>query len=193
MTAMSVRETLKLTPEPGQRIVRREEYAQWVEADAMRAEVGQLVQRVRQRISREYERTRASAVRRGTRKGEREAAKRMLGYSETAIRQLYELEQSVKALVAEAVRTLTSEMPAESRLAEVVSALIHELAEDQRVTLHAHPDNRAAIVRLTEDREEVRFRPDKSLGPNQVRLEGPLGVAECDLDAWIEAIAGASP
>ena len=190
MTGMLVKETLRLTLEPGQRIVRREEYADWLEAGEIREAAGRQARRLRHRIGREYRRSREAARMRGQREAEADAAARMSAYSETAIQHLRGLESDVERLVSDAVATLVGERPPEERLRAVVGRLLEDMAEGERTVLAVHPDHRDAVAGILGPDSAVRVRTDTELGRHQIRVEGPLGIAECDLDGWIATLGG---
>jgi len=192
MAVLRPRHNLAFLPQAGQRIIRREEYADWIAAQDQLRVASETARRLRQRAGREYRRQLALGVKAG-----REAERRRLLACNAELERrmqlfLQESEARMMTLLAAAVKSLTGKVPTANRLATAVAKILDEVSAADRPTITVNAGQRAAFCKELDRRgirtTGLRIVADKELNPAMVRVEGGFGIIECDADAWLNSV-----
>lgn len=181
------------TPEPGRKIVRREEYARWQELETLRASSESFARRLRERALTEYGRHREAARREGEAQGETERMAQLAAFSRDTGNHLRELEAELTSIVAGTLREILGRVPEPERMAALLNRAVSALESLERLTVSAHPDDLAAVERaagaIAGAVDPVSVRADAALPSGRIRVESPAGIAEASFQAYVDALA----
>lgn len=183
------------TPEPGRRIVRREDYARWQELEALKASSESFAHRLRERAAREYDRQRESARREGEVRAEAERVAALAAFSRDTAGHLRELEAELACIVAATLREMLGRVPEQERMAALLGRAVGALERLEQLTVHAHPDDVAAVQSAAGDvvTDPASVRADAALPRGRIRVESPAGIAEASFQAYLDALAEGAP
>lgn len=194
MTALRTTETLGLAPEPGTRIIRREDYARWLEGQSVLEAAQALAGKWRQRAAREYGRQMALAREEGLAGIEAERAAMLSAFAEDSVRHVATVESALEQVVIDALQVMLGEVPREEQLAATLRRLLDEVATREQLRVSLNPVDRPDLARVMEapesDLPPLTLRSDAEVAPGRIRLEHPMGVVESGLEDYLRALAG---
>lgn len=197
MRAIETTPDLGITPAPGTRIIRREDYARWVDGECVREAAERFASRLRERAAREYERRMAAARDEGLAAVEAERAAMLSAFAEDTVRGVKAVEATLEEVVVQALREMLGHVPSQEQLAVTLRRLLEEVADRESVEVGVNPADRAALdaVVVATDTEwsGLKVRSDRGIAPGRVRIEHPLGISEGGLDAYLDALSTTLP
>jgi len=178
-----------MRPDPALQVLRADQYARYVAAEALYGEARQAAAVLRAAAHAEYEQERRRGYAQGQAEARAEAAAELLR-SAAAMQAYYaQAERALVTLLVAALQKLVGETDAATRAASVVHSALAEVSSQAQATLWVAPEQ-LALVRTQlpalqagfPAMEAIALRSDAGLAPDTCRVETEIGCVEIALD-----------
>ncbi len=179
----------ELPSKPGQRILRAEQAAQWIDGyaflQAAREEAERTQADLQQLRDQAYEEGRAA----GLAQGQREAAQLLARTAQQVDGYLAGLEAQMADLALGIARQVIGELDDATRLAQCTRKALDAFRHDQRLRLQVRPDQLEAVREQLRDLgERLEVEADEGLAAGHARLSSPQASVELDLHTQLQGL-----
>ncbi|MDR3159401.1 MAG: HrpE/YscL family type III secretion apparatus protein [Zoogloeaceae bacterium] len=185
----------RLTPAPGQLIVKADDAAAFFEAEKLLARVREEEKAIRASADEIYEKRRAEGYQDGIMAGKMEYSAKILETVMSSVEYLESLETSIVRLVGEVTRKLIGEMDHEEVIVRLVRQALNSARSERKVLIRVAARDEAAVRRdlaaLLQQRDGgaagfLDILPDPELPPGSCILESEMGVIEASLETQLK-------
>jgi type III secretion protein L len=179
-----------LPSQPGTRILRAAEAAQWIDGYAFMRAAEQQAQRLRNDSEATLRQARADAFDQARKEGDEQIAALLADTAARADAWLLSLQPSIAELAVDIARQIIGELPSEERVLRCTRQALSAFRQDQALTLLA-PRAEVDALRRRLDQEgldHIRVAADDQLAPGDACLCSPFGRVELGVDTQLQHI-----
>ncbi|TBU78932.1 HrpE/YscL family type III secretion apparatus protein [Pseudomonas daroniae] len=178
-----------LPSKPGQRIVRAEQAAQWIDGYAFLQAAREEAERTQGELQQLRDQAREEGLAAGRAEGQREAAELLARTAVQVDDYLAGLEAQMTDLALGIVRRVIGELDDGTRLALCTRQALSAFREAQRLRLHVRPAQLEAVRgQLVDLGERLQVEADDSLAAGHARLSSPQASVELDLHTQLQGL-----
>lgn len=186
-------------PAAGQRILKADDVALLVEANALLATAKARVAKMEQDAQAEYERRSAEGYRDGQEEGRLEHAEKLLETALSSVEFIENIESTLVNVVSQAVRKVVGELDDNERIVRIVRNALIAVRNQQKVLVRVAPADEPAVSEAL--RPMLQSAPgsasfldiisDSRLERGACMLESELGVVDASLETQLKAFDNA--
>lgn len=178
-----------LPSKPGQRIVRAEQAAQWIDGYAFLQAAREEAERTQGELQQLRDQAREEGLAAGRAQGQREAAELLARTAVQVDDYLAGLEAQMTDLALGIVRRVIGELDDGTRLALCTRQALSAFRESQRLRLQVRPAQLEAVRgQLVDLGERLQVEADDSLAAGHARLSSPQASVELDLHTQLQGL-----
>ncbi|MBQ9536444.1 MAG: HrpE/YscL family type III secretion apparatus protein [Desulfovibrionaceae bacterium] len=184
-----------ITPAPGTRILKVEDYATLVKAQDLLDTAQAQAEAIKQQAEAVYTERHQQGYEDGMMEGRMEQAEKMLETGMQAVEYLQGLEQQIVAVVTQAVRKVIGELDDKERIVRIVRTALDQVRARQNVIIRVAPAEedyvREAIKPMLARGSTIaglELVADQRLEPGSCILESEMGVVDASLEVQLKAI-----
>lgn len=178
-----------LPSKPGQRIVRAEQAAQWIDGYAFLQAAREEAERTQGELQQLRDQAREEGLAAGRAEGQREAAELLARTAVQVDDYLAGLEAQMTDLALGIVRRVIGELDDGTRLALCTRQALSAFRESQRLRLQVRPDQLEAVRgQLVDLGERLQVEADDSLAAGHARLSSLQASVELDLHTQLQGL-----
>lgn len=178
-----------LPGKPGQRILRAEEAAQWLDGYAFMQAAREEAERTQAALQQLRDQARDEGRAAGLAEGQREAAQLLARTAQQVDDYLAGLEAQLTDLALGIVRQVLGELDEASRLAQCTRQALGAFRQAQRLRLQVRPDQLDAVREHLRDLgERLDVEADDTLAAGHARLSSPQASVELDLYTQLQGL-----
>jgi type III secretion protein L len=187
----------RLSPAPGQLIVKADEAVAFFVAEELLGTAREEEKRIAASAEELYAKRREEGYRDGLTAGKMEYSAKILETVMSSVEYLESLETSIVRLVGEVTRKLIGEMDHEEVIVRLVRQALNSVRSERRVLIRVSTRDEAAVRRdlaaLLQQRDGgatgfLDILPDPELPPGSCILESEMGVIEASLETQLKNI-----
>ena len=187
-----------LRPAPGTRILRAQEYANFLEAQNVLDCAQKQAQVIQEQAKEAYEARRKEGYDDGVMEGQMQQAEKMLETGMQAVEYLEGLERQIVEVVTTAVRKIIGELDREDLIVRVVRKALDQVRGRQRVVIRVSPEDEpkvreafAAMLSHGSSSSGYELVADQRMKRGDCMLESEMGVVDASLEVQLKAIENA--
>jgi len=165
--------------EPTTKVVKKEVYAKYIEAEKLVNKAFNEAKRIRRLSSASYKKQKRNGMISGLEKAKLEMDKRMIDLSNKAIENLKDIESSVADTVSYCVEAIIGDIDNEHLIAKVVAKKIADLQQSKFFTVTVNPVNNTQVIqRYLANHlgiDSFSLKHNASLQEDQLIIDADLG------------------
>lgn len=191
--------TQGVRPAAGQRVIKADDVALLVEANALLATARERVATMESQAQAEYDRRSAEGYRDGQEEGRLEHAEKLLETVLSSVEFIENIESTLVNVVSQAVRKVVGDLDDNERIVRIVRNALVSVRNQQKVLVRVAPADEAAVTEAL--RPMLQSAPgsasfldviaDPRLERGACMLESELGVVDASLETQLKAFDNA--
>ncbi|MBO4317758.1 MAG: HrpE/YscL family type III secretion apparatus protein [Mailhella sp.] len=184
-----------VAPAAGVKIIKAEEYARAIEANALLAEAKAKAEGIIQAAEENYAVRHEEGYRDGVEEGKLEHSEKMLETILSSVEFIENIEHTLVDVVNTAVRKIIGELDEQDRIVRLVRSALNTVRGQQKVTVRVSPSDEPAVshalAAMTASSSAESFLTvlaDSRLAKDSCILESELGVVDASLETQLKAL-----
>ena len=178
-----------LPSKPGQRILRAEQAAQWIDGYAFLQAAREQSEQTHRELQQLRDDAHAEGLQAGRGEGQLEAAQLLARTAAEVDSYLAGLEAQLAELALDVARQVIGELPDSTRIALCTRHALSAFRDAQRLTLQVRPEQVTPLRQELQDLAHcLQVQVDESLKPGQARLSSAQASVELQLDAQLQGL-----
>jgi len=178
-----------LPSKPGQRILRAEQAAQWIDGYAFLQAAREQAEQTEQTLQQLRDQAHQQGLAEGRAEGQREAAELLARTATQVDDYLTSLDAQMTDLALGIARQVIGELDDSTRLALCTRRALSAFREAQRLRLQVRPERLDGVrAQLADLGERLQVEADDSLATGHARLSSPQASVELDLHTQLQGL-----